>query len=85
MEDHGEEKMLPGLNFLPRQLFWISSASLWCSKEQKEYIKMSVLSSPHSPARFRINGPMSNLKEFAEDWNCAPNSKMNPEKKCKVW
>jgi neprilysin len=31
VEKNGEEPKLPGLNFSPNQLFWISLAQTWCS------------------------------------------------------
>merc|ERR1712032_608743 len=55
-ERHGVEPILPGMNFSPRQLFWLSSAR--------------VLTDPHSPAQFRVNGPLANLREFSQDWGC---------------
>merc|ERR1719239_1973730 len=40
---NGEEQLLPGLNFTPRQMFWISAANVWCSKSRPEALKLSVL------------------------------------------
>lgn len=38
-----------------------------------------------SPGMFRVLGPMSNMKEFAKDFQCPEGSKMNPKNKCEVW
>ncbi|KAJ6647387.1 Neprilysin-2 [Pseudolycoriella hygida] len=78
------EPKLPGLDYTPKQMFWISAAQVWCSVRRKEMLKTQVTTGVHSPARFRVNGPMSNTKEFANDFNCASGTPMNPKKKCAV-
>ncbi|KAF5280979.1 hypothetical protein FQR65_LT14903 [Abscondita terminalis] len=82
---NGDEPKLPGLDYTPKQLFWISVASCWCSKERKEIIEQVLMGDEHSPSRFRVIGPLSNFEEFATDFKCAPGTKMNPKHKCKVW
>lgn len=66
-------------------MFWISAANTWCSVYRKESLKLRVLTAHHSPGRYRVNGPMSNLIQFAKDFNCPLGSKMNPRRKCHVW
>ena len=51
---NGEEQLLPGLNFTPRQMFWISAANVWCSKSRPQALKLSVLTGTHSPDQFRV-------------------------------
>lgn len=82
-----EEKLLPGLNYSQKQLFWVSAANVWCAKYRPQAMKLRVLTGVHSPDQFRVQGPFSNMKEFAKDFNCPVGSNMNPptEKKCKVW
>merc|ERR1711990_347142 len=84
---NGEEQLLPGLNFTPRQMFWISAANVWCSKSRPHALKLSVLTGTHSPDQFRVQGAFSNMEGFSEDFKCPSGSKMNPETnlKCKVW
>jgi len=85
IEKHGSEPTLPGLPYTQDQLFWLSSASIWCSKKRPAKLKNQVLTDPHSPARFRINGPFKNRPEFAKAWDCPIGSPMNPVRKCEVW
>ncbi|XP_042904449.1 neprilysin-2 isoform X1 [Parasteatoda tepidariorum] len=85
VRDNGPEKKLPGLKYSPSQLFWISSASVWCANYRPEQLKLMILSDPHSPGEFRVNGPMSNLKEFSAAFACGTETKMNPDHKCQVW
>ncbi|XP_014250818.1 neprilysin-2 isoform X2 [Cimex lectularius] len=84
--DNGEEPRLPGLHqFTPLQMFWVSTASSWCSAFRPESLSNLITTGYHSPPEFRILGPMSNLPEFAKDFNCPLGSRMNPVKKCVVW
>lgn len=85
VERHGMEDRLPGIDYTPNQLFWISNAQVWCGKFREEYLNSLILVDPHSPARFRIIGPFSNSEDFSRDFNCRPGSYMNPETKCTVW
>lgn len=86
MEAKGEEEpRLPGLKYTPRQLFWMSTAAVWCTAMRPAQEKNQILTDPHAPGRFRVNGPFSNMPEFAADWNCPLGSPMNPPEKCVVW
>ena len=58
---HGEEQLLPGLNFTPRQMFWISAANVWCSKSRPQALKLSVLTGTHSPDQFRVQVEIEHL------------------------
>ncbi|KAF8944802.1 hypothetical protein BGZ47_003696 [Haplosporangium gracile] len=78
--------ILPGLEkYTPSQMFFISYARLWCSKERPEYLVNLIRSDPHPPAKWRINGVVQNSPEFADAFKCKVGSAMNPVKKCEVW
>lgn len=79
------EKMLPGFNLTPRQMFWISYANTMCSKSHPGFQDLIILEDEHSPTEFRINGPLSNSKDFSKDFGCPKGSRMNPVKKCTMW
>ncbi|KAG0284111.1 hypothetical protein BGZ96_011524 [Linnemannia gamsii] len=77
---------LPGLErYSPSQMFFISYARLWCSKERPEYLMNLIRSDSHSPAQWRINGVAQNSPEFAQAFKCPVGAPMNPVKKCQVW
>ena len=40
---------------------------------------------PHSPPKFRVNGPLSNYNEFWEAFSCSEGTNMHPAKPCEVW
>ncbi|CAK1546700.1 unnamed protein product [Leptosia nina] len=76
---------LPGLKYTHRQLFFISFAQVWCSAMTKESTKMQIEKDDHTIAKYRVIGPISNLPEFSEEFNCPLGSMMNPKHKCEVW
>ncbi|XP_068624713.1 endothelin-converting enzyme homolog [Battus philenor] len=76
---------LPGLKYNHRQLFFISFAQVWCSAMTKESTKIQIEKDDHTVAKYRVIGPISNLKEFSQEFNCPIGSNMNPEHKCEVW
>jgi len=50
----------------PAQRFFVSWATVWHLNATPEYQRLLVNVDPHSPARFRVNGPLSNTPAFAE-------------------
>ena len=42
VEQNGPEPRLPGLPLNPRQLFWVSAASSWCSKYRPEALRVRI-------------------------------------------
>lgn len=77
--------LLPGLNLTHGQLFFVSYAQVWCSYYQPAYAQAALHVDPHSPARYRVIGPLSNSDYFASAFHCPPGSNMNPVNKCTVW
>ncbi len=73
--------------FTPEQRFFISYASVWRTNYTEEYLRLIVNVDPHSPARFRVNGPLANLPEFAEAFGAEPGSPMvrEPEQRAHIW
>ena len=52
IEKEGEELSLPGLPYTPRQLFWLSGASTWCSVYRDDWMKTVLLTDSHPPGRY---------------------------------
>ena len=73
--------------FSPEQQFFLGYAQAWCFKARPAYARLLAKVDPHAPARFRVNGPLSNLGTFARAFQCKAGDKMvrPPEKKCAVW
>jgi len=86
VEENGVEGRLPGLEqYDPEQLFFMGYANIWCEAITDEGLTNQLLTDPHSPARFRVRGPLGNNADFAEKWACPLGSVMNPEAKCILW
>jgi len=83
--DNPKEPKIIGLPFTPKQLFWVSFGQTWCAKYQDEKLKEQILTGAHSPSHFRVLGSVSNVEDFANDFNCPSGSNMNPKTKCSVW
>jgi len=89
VEDNGQEGRLPGLEHLStNQLFFLGYANIWCESITPEGLVNQILTDPHSPAEFRVKGPVRNNAEFAEAFSCPEDADgMNPpeEDECTVW
>ncbi|XP_018323598.2 endothelin-converting enzyme homolog isoform X2 [Agrilus planipennis] len=80
-----EPPPLPGLNMTHKQLFFLAFAQVWCSSVTKEATMLQIEKDQHSPAKYRVIGSLSNLKEFSDVFQCKSGSPMNPKDKCEVW
>ena len=71
----------------PEQRFFIGFAQWDCSNEREENLRVRALTDPHSPSKYRINGVVVNMPEFAHAFSCKAGQPMvnPPEKVCKVW
>ncbi|XP_073820208.1 neprilysin-1-like [Musca autumnalis] len=77
------KETLTGLNYTNEQLFFINYGQSWCSSYEPTYY--STIDAVHVPGKFRVLGPLSNLKEFSKAFNCPVGSLMNPADKCEIY
>ena len=73
--------------FTPEQRFFFSWASVWRTSYTDEYLHLIVKSDPHSPARARVNNPLSNLPAFAAAFGVPEASPMthDEETRARIW
>ena len=82
--DPNETQPIDG--FTPDQRFFIGFAQWACENERPENLRVNAITNPHSPGKYRINGVVANMPQFAKAFNCAPATPMNRgPKACKVW
>ena len=69
------------------QRFFMGYAQIWRAKYREEAIRKQVLTDPHSPVQFRVNGPLKNFGPFYEAFNIKPGDGMYlPEKeRIQIW
>jgi predicted metalloendopeptidase len=56
--------------FTPEQRFFLAYAQSRLSVQRPESMRLMSTTSVHSPSRHRINGPLSNMPEFAHAFGC---------------
>ncbi|XP_041460191.1 endothelin-converting enzyme 1-like [Lytechinus variegatus] len=67
------------------QLFFLGFGQVWCSYATPQNRQMAILTDTHTAEKFRVNGAVSNMQEFANTFHCPLGTPMHPEKKCQVW
>jgi putative endopeptidase len=77
------KQALDGLT--PEQRFFVGFAQVWCGNATDEAERMQVLTNPHSPGRYRVDGTVVNMPEFQQAFHCAAGSAMSPENRCRIW
>ncbi|MBI5078953.1 M13 family metallopeptidase [Candidatus Saganbacteria bacterium] len=60
----------------PEDRFFFSWAQVWKAKTRPEYLRLIVKTDPHTPDRFRVNGPLSNMPEFAKAFRIPEGTQM---------
>jgi len=73
--------------FTPEQRFFLGFARGWATNMRPEIQRLIVLQDPHPLAKFRVNGPLSNMPQFAAAFACKEGDLMaRPEKeRCAIW
>ncbi len=73
--------------FTPEQRFFIGFAQVWRTHARPEFLRNQVLTDPHSPAKFRVYGPLSNMPQFYDAFGVKQGNLMWREEntRVKIW
>jgi putative endopeptidase len=71
--------------FTSEQRFFLGWAQVWGANQRIEYARLMANTNPHPLGRFRGNGPLSNMAEFAKAFGCKHGDAMVREQACKIW
>ena len=84
-KDESLDKIVAGWN--SDQLFFVGWSRVWKRKYKDEEMVKRLLNDPHSPSRYRVNGPITNIDAFYQACDIKPGDKLfRPvEDRIKIW
>ena len=81
----GKKKLGKIDGFTPEQRFFLGWAQVWAGKYTPEAERTQVKGNPHSLPRWRVNGPLSNMPQFASAFGCKTGQTMVRTNACSIW
>jgi putative endopeptidase len=77
----------PIAGYTPVQRFFLAYALAWMINIRPEALATQVKTDVHSPARFRVIGPLTNMPEFYQAFNITQGDALwrNPESRIRIW
>jgi putative endopeptidase len=82
---HGEPPVIDGLT--GDQRFFLAFAQAWRSNIRPDALRQQVLTDPHSPPEFRVNGVVRNVDAWYRAFNIQPGDQLYlpPEQRVHIW
>jgi putative endopeptidase len=77
--------VIDGLN--GDQRFFLSYAQSWRHKSTDDSIRQQIVSNPHAPVKYRVNGVVRNMDAWYEAFNVKPSDSLflAPENRVRIW
>jgi putative endopeptidase len=74
-------------NLTGEQRFFLSWAQVFRTQIREQRLRNQVMTDPHSPAEFRVNGTVRNMPEWYEAFDVQPDQKLflPSEQRVKIW
>lgn len=69
----------------PEQRFFVGYAQWACENQRPENLRLHAKTDEHSPGRYRVNGLVVNMPEFAKAFSCPVNAPLAKKNPCRVW
>jgi putative endopeptidase len=81
----GDRMLIDG--FTPEQRFFIAYARIWRENMRPELALHLMVSNPHSPHNYRVNGVLPNVDAFYDAFSVKPGDGLylSPEKRVRIW
>ena len=70
---------------VPDWRFFLGWAQVWASNIRPEAARLQVNVDPHPLARFRVDGPLSNMSVFTQAFDCNKGDPMVRNERCIIW
>ena len=67
----GKPELEPVDGFTDKQRVFLGWAQVWQLHATDAFTRNQVNTDPHSPPKYRVNGPMANMPEFEEAFGCS--------------
>ena len=67
------------------QRFFILFGQMWCENATPQWLRFLAEADYHSPARYRVNGTISNMPEFQKAFGCKRDDEMVRARACRAW
>jgi endothelin-converting enzyme/putative endopeptidase len=85
VSQHGEPPVIDGLT--GDQRFFIAFAQVWQNKVREGALRQQLLTNPHSPAEYRVNGIVRNVDAWYAAFNVKPGDKLYlpPDQRVHIW
>lgn len=85
LEKKGKPKKIDGFTY--QQRFFLGWAQVWHMNMTEEELRKRITTDPHSPGEFRVKGPLANMTEFANAFNCKEGDQMvnSDSTKAVIW
>jgi putative endopeptidase len=84
---HGGEPAPVLDGYTGEQRVFLGWAQVWRAKARPEALKQQVTADVHSPARFRVDGPLRNVDAWYDAWSVKPGDRLylKPEDRARIW